>query len=298
MTPSRRALVTGASGYVGGQVVPRLLDEGWTVRVLTRRRASMDGKPWVDRVEVAEGDVGSAGDMRRALEDVDAAWYLVHSMDDQPDFQERDREAATHFSEAAESAGVSRIVYLGGLHPADEVLSPHLASRVEVGRILLESGVPTAVLQAAVVLGDGSASFDMLRYLTTRLPAMVAPKWLDNKIQPIAIDDVVTLLVGAGSLPPEVNRTFDIGGPEVLTYREMIGRFSDATGRRRPLVVTVPVLTPRLASHWVGLVTPISAGLAKPLVGSLVHEVVAKENDLQGLVYVPGGFTDFDTAVR
>lgn len=298
MTAPRRALVTGASGYVGGQVVPRLLDEGWTVRVLTRRRASMDGKPWVDRVEVAEGDVGSADDMRRALEDVDAAWYLVHSMDDQPDFAERDREAATHFSEAATSAGVSRIVYLGGLHPDDEILSPHLASRVEVGRILLDSGVPTAVLQAAVVLGDGSASFDMLRYLTTRLPAMVAPKWLDNKIQPIAIDDVVTLLVGAGSLPPEVNRTFDIGGPEVLTYREMIARFSDATGRRRPLVATVPVLTPRLASHWVGLVTPISAGLAKPLVGSLVHEVVAKENDLQELVDVPGGFTDFDTAVR
>jgi tryptophan-rich sensory protein len=154
------------------------------------------------------------------------------------------------------------------------------------------------VLQAAVVLGDGSASFDMLRYLTTRLPAMVAPKWLDNRIQPIAIDDVVTLLVGAGSLPTSVNRTFDIGGPEVLTYREMIGRFSDATGRRRPVVVTVPVLTPRLASHWVGLVTPISAGLAKPLVGSLVHEVVAKEHDLAELVDVPGGFTDFDTAVR
>ncbi|GAA2485468.1 tryptophan-rich sensory protein [Terrabacter carboxydivorans] len=298
MTSSRTALVTGASGYIGGQVVPRLLDEGWTVRVLTRRRSSMDGKPWADRVEVAEGDVGSADDMRRVLEGVDAAWYLVHSMDDKPDFAERDREAATIFSEAAKDAGVSRIVYLGGLHPDDEVLSPHLASRVEVGRILLDSGVPTAVLQAAVVLGDGSASFDMLRYLTTRLPAMVAPKWLDNKIQPIAIDDVVTLLVGAGSLPSEVNRTFDIGGPEVLTYREMIGRFSDATGRRRPVVVTVPVLTPRLASHWVGLVTPISAGLAKPLVGSLVHEVVAKENDLVGYVDVPGGFIDFDTAVR
>src|SRR6476620_9346953 len=298
MTPPRRALVTGASGYVGGPVVPRLLDEGWTVRVLTRRRASMDDKPWVDRVEVAEGDVASADDLRRALEDVDAAWYLVHSMDDKPDFAERDREAATHFSEAAKEAGVSRIVYLGGLPPDDEVLSPHLASRVEVGRILLDSGVPTAVLQAAVVLGDGSASFDMLRYLTTRLPAMVAPKWLDNKIQPIAIDDVVTLLVGAGSLAPEVNRTFDIGGPEVLTYREMIARFSDATGRRRPLVVTVPVLTPRLASHWVGLVTPISAGLAKPLVGSLVHEVVAKERDLEGYVELPGGPTPFDDAVR
>src|SRR6476620_1153978 len=188
MTPPRRALVTGASGYVGGQVVPRLLDEGWTVRVLTRRRASMDDKAWVDRVEVAEGDGGPADDMRRALEGVDAAWYLVHSMDDQSDFAERDREAATIFSEAAKAAGVSRIVYLGGLHPDDEILSPHLASRVEVGRILLDSGVPTAVLQAAVVLGDGSASFDMLRYLTT---------------SPIAIGDVVTLLVGAGSLPPE-----------------------------------------------------------------------------------------------
>src|SRR4051794_7518460 len=294
----RTALVTGASGYVGGHVVPRLLEEGWTVRVLTRSRRSLDDRPWIDRVEVAEGDVSSREDMVDALDGPHAAWDLRHSMDHRPDFQERDRGAATHFSEAANAAGVSRIVYLGGLHPGDEPLSPHLASRVEVGRILLDSGVPTAVLQAAVVLGDGSASFDMLRYLTTRLPAMVAPKWLENKIQPIAIDDVVTLLVGAGSLPPEVNRTFDIGGPEVLTYREMIARFSDATGRRRPFVVTVPVPTPRLASHWVGLVTPISAGLAKPLVGSLVHEVVAKEHDLLDHVDVPGGFTDFDTAVR
>ena len=200
--------------------------------------------------------------------------------------------------EAAAKEGVSRIVYLGGLHPDDEELSPHLASRVEVGQIFLDAPVPAAVLQAAVVLGDGSASFDMLRYLTTRLPAMVAPKWLENKIQPIAVDDVLTLLAGAGELPSEVNRTFDIGGDEVLTYREMIARFSDATGRRRPFVVTVPVLTPRLASHWVGLVTPISAGLAKPLVGSLVHEVVAKERDIDDYVDVPGGYIDFDTAVR
>ncbi|MGO4597034.1 tryptophan-rich sensory protein [Terrabacter sp. 2RAF25] len=294
----RTALVTGASGYIGGQVVPRLLDEGWTVRVLTRNRSSLDGRPWRGRVEVTEGDVSSATDMRKALSGVDAAWYLVHSMDDRPDFEERDRDAATTFSTAAREEGVGRIVYLGGLHPHDEVLSPHLASRVEVGRILLDSGVPTAVLQAAVVLGDGSASFDMLRYLTTRLPAMVAPKWLDNRIQPIAIDDVVTLLVGAGSLPADVNRAFDIGGPDVLTYREMISRFADATGQRRPVVVTVPVLTPRLASHWVGLVTPISAGLAKPLVGSLVHEVVTKERDIERHVDVPGGLTDFDTAVR
>jgi uncharacterized protein YbjT (DUF2867 family)/tryptophan-rich sensory protein len=294
----RTALVTGASGYIGGQLVPRLLDTGWKVRVLTRRPASLDDRPWIDRVEVVEGDVSSEDEMRAALSGVDAAWYLVHSMDDRPDFEKRDREAATTFAQAAAAEGVSRIVYLGGLHPDDEVLSPHLASRVEVGRIFLDAHVPAAVLQAAVVLGDGSASFDMLRYLTGRLPAMVAPKWLDNKIQPIAIDDVITLLAGAGELPPEVNRTFDIGGDEVLTYREMIGRFSDATGRRRPVVVTVPVLTPRLASHWVGLVTPISAGLAKPLVGSLVHEVVAKERDIDDYVDVPGGYIDFDTAVQ
>ncbi len=294
----RAALVTGASGYVGGQLVPRLLENGWTVRVLTRQRSSLDDRPWIDRVDVAEGDVSSESDMRAALSGVDAAWYLVHSMDDRPDFEQRDRDAATTFAQAADKEGVSRVVYLGGLHPDDEELSPHLASRVEVGQIFLDAPVPAAVLQAAVVLGDGSASFDMLRYLTTRLPAMVAPKWLDNKIQPIAVDDVLTLLAGAGELPPEVNRTFDIGGDEVLTYREMIARFSDATGRRRPFVVTVPVLTPRLASHWVGLVTPISAGLAKPLVGSLVHEVVAKERDIDDYVEVPGGYIDFDTAVQ
>ncbi|MBB2987489.1 tryptophan-rich sensory protein [Terracoccus luteus] len=296
-TEGRTALVTGASGYIGGHLVPTLLDAGWTVRALTRHASSLDDKPWRDRVEVAEGDVGSADDMRQALKGVAAAWYLVHSMDDKPDFAARDRAAAEAFAGAAKENGVSRIVYLGGIHPDHEVLSPHLASRVEVGRTLLASGVPTAVLQAAVVLGDGSASFDMLRYLTTRLPAMVAPKWLDNKIQPIAVDDVVTLLAGAGDLPADVNRTFDVGGTEVMTYRQMIKRFSQVTGRRPPVVVTIPVLTPRLASHWVGLVTPISAGLAKPLVGSLVHEVVVKEDDILDLIPHTGKFTSFDDAV-
>lgn len=294
----RVALVTGASGYIGGQLVPRLLAAGWRVRALTRRPGSLDDRPWADDVEVVVGDVADRADLRRALSGIRTAFYLVHSMDDRPGFAERDREAATAFGDVAREQGVRRLVYLGGLHPDDEELSPHLASRVEVGRILLASGVPTAVLQAAVVVGDGSASFDMLRHLTTRLPAMVAPKWLDNRIQPIAVDDVMTLLVGAAELPSDVNRTFDIGGPEVLTYREMIQRFASVTGLRRRLVVTVPVLTPRLASHWVGLVTPIGGGVAKPLVGSLVHEVVTKESDLLGLVEVPGGLTGFDEAVR
>lgn len=297
-SPGRLALVTGASGYVGGQLVPRLLADGWRVRVLTRRAGSLDERPWVDEVDVVVGDVADPQGLGKALSGIRTAYYLVHSMDDRPGFAERDREAATAFGEVAREQGVGRLVYLGGLHPDGEELSPHLASRVEVGRILLSSGVPTAVLQAAVVLGDGSASFDMLRHLTTRLPAMVAPKWLDNRIQPIAVDDVMTLLVGAADLPADVNRTFDIGGPEVLTYREMIQRFAAVTGLRRRLIVTVPVLTPRLASHWVGLVTPIGAGIAKPLVGSLVHEVVAKESDLLDLVDVPAGLTGFDEAVR
>lgn len=187
---------------------------------------------------------------------------------------------------------------MSGLHP-DGPLSTHLASRVEVGEILMDSGVPTAVLQAATVIGDGSASFEMLRYLTTRLPAMVAPKWLRNRIQPVAVDDVLHYLVRAADLPEDVNRTFDIGGPDVLTYEQMMQVFAEETGQRRRVIVTVPVLTPWLASHWVGLVTPVAAGVAKPLVGSLVHEVVCREDDLVRMVgEPPGGRTSYRAGVR
>jgi uncharacterized protein YbjT (DUF2867 family) len=297
MTAARTALVTGATGYIGGQLVPALLDAGWRVRVLSRRANRITSQNWSEEVEIVEGDATSPEDLRRALEGVTAGYYLIHSMDGGGDFSGRDRELAERFAAAAEDRGVQRLVYLGGMHPAGEPLSPHLASRVEVGQILLSSGVPTAVLQAAVVLGAGSASFDMLRHLTTRLPVMVAPRWLDNRIQPIGIDDVVRCLVAAADLPPDVNRTFDIAGPDVLTYREMILRFAELMGLRRRLVVTVPVLTPRLASHWVGLVTPIPAGLAKPLVASLIHEVVANEHDLEALVPQRGGMATFDEAV-
>lgn len=296
--PGRTALVTGATGYIGGLLVQKLLDAGWTVRVLTRHRDSVASKDWSPAVDVSEGDAGSADDLRRALDGVDVAYYLIHSMGQADDFAERDREVAQTFGEAAREAGVQRIVYLSGLHP-DEPLSPHLASRVEVGDILLRSGVPTAVLQAAVVIGLGSVSFDMLRYLAERLPAMVAPKWLKNRIQPIAIDDVLHYLVGAADLPDDVNRIFDIGGPEVLTYADMLKRFAEVTGLGRRLIVTVPVLTPRLASYWIGLVTPLDPGVAKPLIGSLVHEVVCREHDINEYVPEPeGGPTGFDDAVR
>lgn len=296
MNAPRTALVTGASGYVGGLLVPRLLEAGYAVRVLTRS-GHLDA-PWVGDVEMCQGDAGDAAHLREVLRQVDVAYYLIHSMDGDGDFARRDRDLAEGFGRAAHEESVGRIVYLSGLHPGGE-LSTHLASRVEVGERLIASGVPTAVLQAATVIGRGSASFEMLRYLTSRLPVMVAPQWLDNRIQPIGIDDVLHWLVAAADLPPEVSRTFDIGGPDVLTYREMMQQFAEETGQRPRLIVTLPVLTPSLASHWVGLVTPVAAAVAKPLVGSLVHEVVCREHDLPELVGPPpGGVTAYREAVR
>lgn len=304
-TPPRRltepgtALVTGVSGYVGGLLVQPLLEAGWRVRVFTRKPEALADRPWASAVEIVPGDAGEPADLARALAGVDVAYYLLHSMDGQDDFARRDRHLAEQFARAATDAGVARIVYLGGLHPDGEELSPHLASRVEVGQVFLDSPVPAACLQAAVIIGYGSASFQMLRYLTQRLPAMVAPRWLNNRIQPIAIDDVLRYLVGSALLPPEVNRTFDIGGPDVLTYADMIHRFAELTGLRERAVVTVPVLTPRLASHWVGLVTPLSSGIAKPLVASLIHEVVCAEHDIATyLPDPPGGLIGYDDAVR
>ncbi len=293
---SHLALVTGATGAIGTALVPALLDAGWAVRVLVRHPDKMAA--WRDRVEVTVGDAGDAAVLGRAFEGVGVAYYLVHSMDAGGDFGERDRALARGFADAARAAGVGRIVYLSGLHP-DGPLSLHLASRVEVGEILLGSGVPTAVLQAGVVLGDRSASFAMLRHLTERLPAMIGPKWLRSRIQPIALVDVVHYLVRAADLPAEVNRTIDIGMDEVLTYAEMMRRYARVAGLRPRIVATVPVLTPWLASHWVGLVTPVPAPIAKPLVGSLIHDAVRRETDAGTLLGdPPGGVLGYDEALR
>ena len=299
MSDAALALVTGATGYIGGRLVPELLDAGYRVRAMARHPERLEGRDWAQRVEVAAADATNPEDLARALAGVDVAYYLIHALGSGPTFEQRDRATARRFAVAAREAGVGRIVYLGGLHPADETLSPHLESRREVGDILLASGVPTTVLQAAVILGSGSASFEMMRYLTERLPAMVAPRWINNRIQPIAVRDVLRYLVGSAAMPADVSRTFDIGGPEVLTYREMMQRYAAVAGLPPRVIRAVPVLTPRLASLWVGLVTPVPAGIAKPLVGSLIHEVVVKEHDIKAFVpHPPDGLVGFDRAVE
>ncbi|WP_150238818.1 SDR family oxidoreductase [Nocardiopsis quinghaiensis] len=277
-------LVTGATGYIGGRLVPELLDAGYRVRCLARAPDKLRDQPWRDRVEVVRGDVVSGEGLDEALRDVATAYYLVHSMSGGRDFGGTDADAARNFARAAERAGASRLVYLGGLAPEGVRLSPHMASREEVGRILLESGVPTAVLRAAVILGSGSASFEMLRYLTERLPVMTTPRWVRSRVQPIAVRDVLRLLVGTAGLPDHVDRTFDIGGPEVLTYAEMVQRFARAAGVPRRTIIPVPVLTPGLSSLWVGLVTPVPPAIARPLVESLRHDAVVGEDDLSELL--------------
>jgi len=292
-------LVTGATGYIGGRLVPRLLAEGHTVRAMTRSAGRLRDVPWADQVEVVEADALGGEGLDAAMVGVDVAYYLVHSIGEGEEFEETDRRAARIFGAAAKAAGVQRIVYLGGLVPAHEELSPHLASRAEVGQLLLDSGVPTAVLQAAVILGSGSASFEMLRYLTERLPAMITPKWVNSRIQPIAVRDVLRYLVAAATLPADVSRRFDIGGPEVLTYLQMMQRYARVAGLRARLIIPVPFLTPRLSGHWVNVVTPVPAALAKPLVRSLVNEVVCSENDIRQYVPdTPEGLLGFEDSVR
>ncbi len=296
-----RIAVTGVTGYVGGRLVPELLAAGHDVVALARQPARLAGRDWAGRVELVEADATDLVQLRAALDGVDVAYYLIHSLGTGRTFEALDRRVARTFAQSAREAGVGRIVYLGGLSPdiPDEELSPHLASRKEVGEILLASGVRTTVLRAAVILGSGSASFEMMRYLTERLPAMTTPRWVDNRIQPIAIRDVLHYLVGAASMPGDVSRGFDIGGPDVLTYREMMQRYARVAGLPRRFIVGVPVLTPRLSSLWVGLVTPVPSGIARPLVASLQHEVVCRERDIARHVPdPPGGLTGVDRAIK
>ncbi|TYB48150.1 SDR family oxidoreductase [Actinomadura chibensis] len=293
----RLFLVTGASGYIGGRLVPELLRAGHRVRCMARSARRLRDQPWAGEVEIAEADATDPESTRRALDGVDVAYYLIHAIGGGSGFAATDRRAARTFAAAARDAGVRRLVYLGGMDPAEE-LSPHLSSRAEVGRIMLDAGVPAVWLRAAVITGSGSASFEMLRYLTERLPVMVTPRWVRTRLQPIAIRDVLHYLVAVADLPADVSRGFDIGGPDVLTYADMMHRYAAVAGLRRRLVIPVPPLTPGLSSLWVGAVTPVPGSLARPLVESLRNEMVCREHDIDRYVPPPpGGATGFERAV-
>jgi uncharacterized protein YbjT (DUF2867 family) len=279
-----RVVVTGATGYIGGRLVPELLGRGHEVVCAVRSPEKLSGRAWSDQVEVAEIDVFAPDTLRAAFADADAVYFLVHSMDGADDFAARDHQAATNVRDAAADAGVARLVYLGGLGREGDDLSEHLRSRHEVGRVLASGPVPVTELRAAIIIGSGSASFEMLRHLVEVLPVMVTPRWVDTRCQPIAIRDVLRLLCEVLEVPATAGRVLEVGGPDVLTYREMMQTFAEVAGLRRRLILPVPVLTPRLSSLWVGLVTPLPTGLARPLVGSLINEVVVTDQAASGLL--------------
>ncbi|KQZ07444.1 NAD(P)-dependent oxidoreductase [Agromyces sp. Root1464] len=292
-------LVTGATGYIGGRLVPRLLAAGHEVRVLARRPERLRDVPWRGEVEVVEGDLLDPGSVDAAVESVDVVYYLVHSMGGQGDFEATERRIAENVASAARRNGVSRLVYLGGLHPEGERLSRHLRSRAQVGEVLIASGVPTIVLQAGVIIGSGSTSFEMIRHLTEVLPYMPAPRWVRSFIQPIAVRDVLTYLVAAAEAPLEASRAFDIGGPDILRYGQLMNGYAVEAGLPQRPIAALPVLTPWLAGQWVNLVTPIPRRIAVPIIESLQFDCVMRDHDIDQVIPPPPeGLLPYRVAVR
>jgi uncharacterized protein YbjT (DUF2867 family) len=273
-----KILVTGATGYIGGRLVPRLIDAGYSIRCLVRDINRLDGRPWLDKVELIQGDLLIPDTLPQAMAGVDTAYYLVHSMASGPDFHERDLSAARAFGEAAAHHNLRRIIYLGGLGNPESNLSPHLQSRQQTGDVLRYCEVPVTELKAAVIVGSGSLSFEMIRYLTERVPIMICPKWVFTKVQPISINNVLDYLVAVLNCPESIGRIIEIGGANILTYGDMMLQYASVRGLQRWLV-PVPVLTPRLSSYWVHIVTPIPAVIARPLVEGLRNEVVVRSDD-------------------
>ena len=282
MTLSSPVLVTGATGYVGGRLVPRLLEGGYPVRVMVRDSSRLQGRPWRDQVEIVQGDVLDISSLAPAMNGVGMAYYLVHSMSGHQDFHERDLVAARNFGAAAKAAGIQRIIYLGGLGDPNAALSQHLRSRQATGQALGESGVPVTEFRSAIVVGSGSVSFEMIRNLTERLPAMICPRWVYTRVQPIAIRNVMDYLVAALETPASAGRILEIGGADVLTYGDMMKQYAEVRGLRRWLV-PVPVLTPRLSSYWVHWMTPVPAEIARPLIDGLRNEVIVRDDTARHL---------------
>ncbi|MGM7669773.1 SDR family oxidoreductase [Microbacterium sp. A93] len=297
----RRVLVTGATGYVGGRLIPELLAAGFTVRATARNVDDLSNRPWSADVETAEADLLEAGDVETAMQDVHTVLYLVHSMGSGSDFVDREAEMARTVAAAAARTGVHQIAFLGGLHPDKplERLSDHMRSREQVARILLEGEVPALVFKAAVIIGSGSVSFEMIRHLAERLPVMPGPSWLSNRIEPIAIRDVLYYLAHACALEEPVNRALGIGCGQDQSFATMLTDYAEVAGLSRRRVIPLPIPAQHLSGFWIGLVTPIPRGIAMPLAASMAEDAVTTEHDIAGIIPdPPGGLTDFRQACR
>ena len=299
MNSQRLILVTGASGYVGGRLVRDLNEDKCAVRVLVRDAQKVKDQPWAKNVEIVEGNANSPDDLRRALRGVHTAFYLLHSINAGKNFDEVESAMAKNFAAAAEAENVSQIIYLGGI-ANDKNRSQHLASRMNTGSQLASGKVPVLELRAGIIIGSGSASFEMLRHLTHRLPIMTTPKWVSNLTQPISIRDALYYLRKCAALPAPISRICDIGGQEVLSYADMMQKFAKLSGLRKRWIIQVPVLTPKLSSLWIGFVTPVPTSLARPLVESLISEVVAdpKKSIDSIIAPPPEGFIDVEGAIK
>ena len=287
----RTVLLTGATGFIGGRLLRRLRSQGRRVRCLVRSESKFRTLfPDMPDVEVAEGDLVKGSGLSGAMQGVGAAYYLVHSMgpektSEKSGFADRDRTAAENFIQAADSAGVERVIYLSGLGDQSSGLSRHLSSRQEVGQILASGAVAATELRAGVIIGSGGASFEMIRYLAERLPVMVAPRWVSTRCQPIAVDNVLDYLAGCLEVPETAGQVLEICGPDQFSYRELMHTYARVRGLKR-LILTVPVLTPKLSSYWVELVTPIPGSLVRPLIDGLKNEVICRDERILDLIPV------------
>jgi uncharacterized protein YbjT (DUF2867 family) len=302
LSPEDRVLVLGATGFIGSRLIRELAKKNIRMRLLVRNTSKASALvPENADAEIIEGDLLKNENLGEALKGIHSAYYLVHSMggkllSQRSGFAEKDKQAAGNFVSASDASGLKRVIYLGGLGETGDNLSEHLRSRMDVAKILAEGKARETFLRAAVIIGAGGASYEMLRYLVERLPVMICPQWVDTKIQPIAVRDVLAYLTGCLMNPETAGRTFDIGGPEVLTYREMMRQYAEARGIAKRVIMTVPLLTPKLSSYWVDLVTPVPAGIAHPLIEGLKNEVVCRDNSIDE--FIPIRKTFFREAVK